>query len=436
MSHDPAQAFEPAPSEPRPRRRRAEKQKGKHANGHGVTAASAESAGPQSKRGGPFEPFQFEKFDPANMPTRPFLLGNTVLRRAPTAISAPGGHNKSTLLTQRLIAVATGRAITGERVWQKGRVWLLNAEEDIDEIKRRIAAICIEFGIPQDELQGNLLIGARDADMIRLAKIKEGMAVATIDVERMIATALDHRIIYIGIDPLIQFHDVEENANEQMKLVIRQCGIIAERADCAVEFAAHAKKGAIAADPDSSRGASAIRDGVRKMMTLAVMDEKEAKNLSVKDDERQWFVRLDNAKGNLNPPASEATWFRRVSVSLGNGTPERPADLVGVLRPIDMTTYVADKIANDPDRQSLAQAICDAMPSDRCPASAVLAIAMDHGVPVKKRAGHDRIVGAIPLAPAFRRVTHAGRPMRLYLVRQDPDNQKSPLEVCRCADKE
>jgi hypothetical protein len=383
-----------------------------------------------------FEPLPFAAFDPTTLAPRPWLLGSSVLRCAPTAISAPGGHNKTTLLLQRLIAVATGTPITGEKVWGTGTVWYINLEEDADEIHRRVAAVCLEFSIDQAKLDGRLLIGAKGAPQITLAHLSDGNAVAHIDVRRLVATVRKHGVIFLGIDPLVQFHKVSENANEQMAVVIRQCSIIAEETGAAVEFAAHAKKGATAGDPDANRGASAIRDGVRKLSTLAVMTDEEAEQVGIRKAERKRFIRLDDAKANYAAPDDPVIWYRRIGVCLNNGTGERPPDYVGVLRKFDMEAAVADREAeraDDPERISLAQALCDAMPSDRVPLTALLGIVMDNPQePLKERAARVRINKAVPMSPAFRNVMHEGRPWRLYCERRQPDNPRCPLEVCRC----
>jgi len=52
------------------------------------------------------------------------------------------------------------------------------------------------------------------------------------------------------------------------------------------------------------------------------MSAAEAEALGVAGSERRSLVRLDSAKVNNAPPASETSWFRLIGVQLGNGTPE------------------------------------------------------------------------------------------------------------------
>jgi RecA-family ATPase len=125
--------------------------------------------------------------------------------------------------------------ITGEKVHQRGVAWYINLEDDLDKIRRRIAGICIQFSIRQDELNGRLLIGV-NGEMVTLAQTEGGTAIATPDVDRLIATALKHKVDYIAIDPLVQFHKASEIANEQMAVVIRECARIAHMTNAESTF--------------------------------------------------------------------------------------------------------------------------------------------------------------------------------------------------------
>jgi hypothetical protein len=55
------------------------------------------------------------------------------------------------------------------------------------------------------------------------------------------------------------------------------------------------------------------------------MSEDEADQFGIERGAAYAYVRLDSAKVNLAPNASKATWFRLVSVTLGNRTPEYPS---------------------------------------------------------------------------------------------------------------
>jgi hypothetical protein len=60
------------------------------------------------------------------------------------------------------------------------------------------------------------------------------------------------------------------------------------------------------------------------MFTISAMEQEEASKLGVADDERWQYIRHDNAKQNMAPPAGNASWFRLASVGLDNGTDDYP----------------------------------------------------------------------------------------------------------------
>jgi hypothetical protein len=96
----------------------------------------------------------------------------------------------------------------------------------------------------------------------------------------------------------------------------------------------HTKKyaGGMAGDQDASRGASALVGTARIMSTLFNMTEPEAALYNVPVEDRQTYVRFDDAKSN-HSAKGVVKWFAKKTVSLPNGTAEIPGDEVGVLEP-------------------------------------------------------------------------------------------------------
>ena len=56
------------------------------------------------------------------------------------------------------VALATCRNLLGEQPEERCRVWLHNGEDSIEELYRRIVAICEYYEIPQQELEGWLFV--------------------------------------------------------------------------------------------------------------------------------------------------------------------------------------------------------------------------------------------------------------------------------------
>ena len=78
--------------------------------------------------------------DEAAIPPRGWLLGNAMCRGFISGNVAQGGVGKTALAIARALALATGRPLTGEHVFQRCRVLVVSLEDDIDELRRRVRA--------------------------------------------------------------------------------------------------------------------------------------------------------------------------------------------------------------------------------------------------------------------------------------------------------
>jgi hypothetical protein len=375
----------------------------------------------------------FQMSDLDRIPPRPWILGTTALRGAVTAVSAPGGTSKSTLELERCIAVATGIPITGEPVHERARAWYLSAEDPWIEVMRRVKAICLRFDIDPALLEGWLFIHDLSNGPIQVAARAETRIVHP-DTPKIAATVEHHGIGYIVLDPLVSFHALNENDNVEMATVIRSLSGVAQQTGCAIKIIAHARKGHLAGDTDTMRGASAIRDGCRIVETLTTMTEDEAAKLNVDQSERRWLVRLDDAKANFAAPADQVTWFRRESVDLDNSDGTRPSDKVGVLRPFDISALAREsqrqaEAANEQANVAIAEMIAGTITGTEMPlkdAADALAVALGRSGSVVR----DKIAAAIPKAPAGRDVVIAGERIRLW-IRRDGTYPTAPQTIVK-----
>ena len=84
------------------------------------------------------------------------------------------------------------------------------------------------------------------------------------------------------------------------------------------------------------------------MQTLFSMSPRDAEHYAVRDEDRRLYIRLDDAKANLGLISGEASWYRRVSVTIANG------DEVGVLVPEELQPTEDDAEAEDLHRTIIA----------------------------------------------------------------------------------
>jgi hypothetical protein len=256
-------------------------------------------------------------------PPRGWLLGNQFCRGFLSGLLAPGATGKSAVRLVQFMALATGRPLSGQHVFQRSRVLLVSLEDDRDELRRRIAAARMHHGVDLAELKGWLYCWTPKG--IKLAEIKDN-ARQKGQLETLIrAKIASRKFDLVALDPFIKLHTMEENDNTAMDFVCDLLVKITAECNVAVDAPHHTKKGQIAAgDADAGRGASSQRDAGRLLYTLTRMTEDEAKAFGIPLERRALYVRLDNSKVNIAPPSQEATWFKLVGVKLGNGTEQYP----------------------------------------------------------------------------------------------------------------
>jgi hypothetical protein len=296
----------------------------------------------------PLAPAFIDDLNIALLPRRPWLLDRALLRGKLTVMVAPPGVGKSTLGLARAVAVVTGRSLTGEAVHEPTKVWVYNNEDDSDELKRRLAAVLQHWTIPLEAIRGRLALNSGADRPLLVAKADHaGTVIRLPDVDACIANIRDHGIGLFIVDPFVETHEVNENANEQIKAVAAMFRAIARSGDCAVMLVHHTAKppqgtsDGHAGNLNTARGASALPGIARVVQTLFSMSARDAAQYGVSEEDRRLYVRLDDAKANLGLISGEASWFRRVGVTIANG------DEVGVLVSEELEPAGKDDGADD-----------------------------------------------------------------------------------------
>jgi hypothetical protein len=253
---------------------------------------------------------------------REWLLGNTFCREFLSELFGDGAVGKSALRYAQMLALASGRPITGEHIFQRCRVLVVCLEDSRKELRRRILAARKHHGIKLEELDGWLFYvtpKGKDGKLMTLdskGKTLRGALAGALE-EIIKAYAID----LVMIDPFVKAHSVEENANSAIDDVVQVLTDLTEKYNIAADCTHHTSKGS--PDPgnaDRGRGATALKDAGRLIYTINKMSTQEAERFGLPEKERKQYVRVDNAKVNLLKDAEDATWYRLVSVALGNST--------------------------------------------------------------------------------------------------------------------
>lgn len=262
--------------------------------------------------------------DPRTIPPRQWLYGTQLLRGFVTVLVAPGGTGKSTYAMVVAAALASGRALLGEHIFATVPTAILNLEDPMEELDRRLAAIMIRYHLTPADLADRIFLHSGEDRAVTMAALgDDGFTVVHPDEEALTAEILAHGIGLLEVDPFAESHTLEENSNPQMIQAAAAWRRIARATNCAILLVHHVRKGAVL-DIDSARGAKGLTDSARVGLLLSSMGQDDAETLGIAAEERWQYVRLDDAKTNMAPKATKARWFRLKREELHNGTEEYP----------------------------------------------------------------------------------------------------------------
>ena len=271
----------------------------------------------------------------AEIPPRDWIIPGLLLRRNLSVLVAPPASGKSLLTLQLAIALALGMRWGGWFPRKPEKVLVINAEDDFDEMRRRLFAAAEEMKVKQEDL----------IDRVYLADAPESIVIAKMDnrskavirtplIDALVKTAEDMKIGVIFADPFAETFIGDENSNSEVKWAGILWREVARRSNTGLMVVHHTKKyaGSMAGNADASRGGGALIGTARIMSTLFTMSEAEAELFNVKVDDRLTYVRFDDAKSNQSK-MGVAKWFEKKSITLNNGIGPIPGDDVGVLVP-------------------------------------------------------------------------------------------------------
>lgn len=282
-------------------------------------------------------PTSFLWVDPKDIPNRNPLYGTHLFRKFVSITISPGGIGKSSLVMMESLCMASNRPLLGDKIYGGPlKVWYWNGEDPQDENSRRVIAAAIYHGIKAEEFSNRLWMDSGRQLQIKLAEMAKGGA----EINEEIFLAIEHALIQRGIDvlvidPLVSAHSIPENDNGAMDAVVKRLGIVAERANCAIELVHHTRKPSGGTKNDTevadARGAGAIIAGVRSARMLNPMSKEEAGDFGIHEDEVNSYFRVDYGKANLAKRSADHAWRHLVSKGLGNETEICPEDKVGVV---------------------------------------------------------------------------------------------------------
>ena len=272
----------------------------------------------------------FMAIDAATLPRRAWLYGQHYLRGVVTVTAGMGGRGKSSNSLVEAIAMVTARPLLGEAPAERCRVWYHCGDDNMEELLRRVVAICQHYNIDMRELEGWLFLTTPREFELRVAEgymdVKTDEATINRVHEQIEANEIDVAIL----DPLVKLHGVDESGTG-MDRVLGIFQAVADEHGCSIEIVHHTRKNGVGHSDamqgeDDMRGSSAIHGAVRSQRIVNVMPASDAAKLQIPESERRKYIRISTEKPNY-APSGMGSWYKLTSVMIPNG------DNVGVVEP-------------------------------------------------------------------------------------------------------
>ncbi|MFT4195950.1 AAA family ATPase [Ottowia sp.] len=294
-------------------------------------------------------------------PPRRWLLRDMLPLGIVGMLVAPGGTGKSQFVLQMGVTVATGIPLCG--VWQvgeRGKALLLLAEDEIDEVQRRLNRIITELSpshpaMAADLRQGLLIKSLTARNNLMTRAQRRGDVEATDYVDRLLLTVAgipDLKLIVI--DPASRFRGGDENSADDATRFVEQLERVRHATGATVLVCHHVNKASMnpasgTRGQSATRGSSAMTDGVRWQLNLASPGTDAKKGL----DASKHYLSAELTKSNYGPPIDAEILIRKPNGYLvglrAGGTPVTLEDRVLQLIRDEATlgkSYSASQIEN------------------------------------------------------------------------------------------
>lgn len=189
------------------------------------------------------------------------IPGSTV-----TLLSGDGGTGKSLLALQLSVATALGLTWIGHPA-KTGPVIHLTAEDETDELHRRLANIVDAMGVELSALSNLHLVSLAGEDAVLASVGRNNVVQATPLWQQIEAAALDISPALVVLDTLADLFAGEENVRTQAQQFVSLLRGLALRRDAAVVMLAHPSVSGMASGTGTS-GSTAWSNSVRSRLYL------------------------------------------------------------------------------------------------------------------------------------------------------------------------
>jgi len=160
---------------------------------------------------------------------------------------------------------------------------LCQLESVSDPVIDRLTFINVRTNPPKFAIRGSQGLVMRQEDVLH-------------GLDRVLSTMTQPRLIIL--DPMLKFHALEENNNNEMNQFLEILGSVADQAHCAVIFVHHVSKGSDTKHQESARGATAIINEARWQVALSKLDAKTIKRYDIPETDAWRYLEASTPKIN------------------------------------------------------------------------------------------------------------------------------------------
>lgn len=231
--------------------------------------------------------FRASEWAGTNPPAREWHVEGLIPANQVTMLGGDGGVGKSLLALQLAIATATGTGWVGHDPAHR-LVAYLSAEDDRDELHRRVDAISAQAGLQKGALDNLILrsLAGEDA-LLAVADSRSSTLQPTPLMGELDQYIGDNKIGFLGLDTLADFHSGQENDRATARQFIGMLRGLSIRHSCTTLLLAHPSLTGISSGTGLS-GSTAWNNSVRsrlyfeRIMEDGVEADPDVRRLSTK----------------------------------------------------------------------------------------------------------------------------------------------------------
>ena len=265
--------------------------------------------------------------------SRPWVVPGWLMEKCLTVVAGQPGIGKTVILHMLAWCLATGAGFFGKPILIRGNVLIIAAEETLNEMNIRLAAIGKHLG---GELKDYKIYKRGLEQDLKLVKFKASHAEKTKQFHQLVRLIKRLDIKHIILDPLINFQqgNYDENSNQHMEEYIKNTLIPLTFINAGTITTGHHtnKLSMITVDQESKeieidpqmalsapRGASSLVGAARFVIAMQPMLKKIWNKFKAHVKDGSNFIHyagIIEAKSNYNLVESDIAWLKKDTVEV------------------------------------------------------------------------------------------------------------------------